>query len=712
MKYAILAIFGLVMLLSVSVLAARKQKKIQNPLLREWTGPYGGVPPFDRVKVSDIKPALEEAMIEKRAQIETIVNNPATATFENTIEALELSGNKFERINAIYYTWSGSMSTPDFQSVEKEMAPKLAAFSDETIQNAKLYQRIRQVYESRDSAKLTDEQKRLAWLYETKFVLNGARLDENQKKRVAEINQRLATLETDFNQNLLADEEKFALILDRKEDLEGLPASAIESAAEEGANRKMTGKWVFGNTRSSIEPFLTYSSNRELREKAFRMWTSRGDNDNAHNNNKIVSEILKLRAERSKIFGYETYAHWHLADTMAKQPQAAMDLMLKVWQPAVAQAKSEIAEMQKIVDSEKGGFKIQPWDHRYYAEKLRKQKYDLDFNVVKPYLQLGNLRDAMFASAGKLLGFKFVQVKDVPVFHKSMSVYKVLDQSGKLIGLWYFDPYARAGKNSGAWMSAYREQYRLGKKEIKTLVSNNSNFVPGKPGEPILVSWDDAVTMFHEFGHALHGLSSNVTYASLSGTNTARDFVEFPSQINEHFLTTSEVLKFLKNAKGEVLPAELIAKIEKAKNFNQGFDTVEFLASAIVDMKLHLAGDRLIEPKSFEKTTLDELGMPKEIVMRHRIPQFGHVFSGEGYSAGYYGYLWAQVLEFDAYDAFSEAGNPYDQIVAAKLKRHIMSVGNTVDPSDAFRSFRGREPKVDALLRARGFPVPVDQATN
>jgi peptidyl-dipeptidase Dcp len=394
---------------------------------------------------------------------------------------------------------------------------------------------------------------------------------------------------------------------------------------------------------------------------------------------------------------------------MAKDPQATMDLMMKVWKPGVDQVKKEVADMQAIVDAEKGKFKIQPWDYRYYAEKVRKTKYDFDFDLVKPYLQLKNIQEAMFLAANKLFGFKFKEVKNIPVFHKTMTVYEV-SRGGKVVGLWYFDPYARADKRSGAWMSAYREQHRLDGKSVKTLVSNNSNFIPGKPGDPVLLSWDDATTMFHEFGHALHGLSSDVTYPSISGTNTVRDFVEFPSQVNENFLTTPEVLKILKNKEGKTLPADLVAKIENTKTFNEGFQTVEFLASALVDMKLHLAGDQTIDPRKFEKETLKELGMPSEIVMRHRIPQFNHLFTSESYAAGYYSYLWAQVLDNDAFEAFTEAGNPYDKKVSKKLYEFIFSKGNTMDPAEAYRKFRGRDPEANALLRARGFPVPTAES--
>ena len=675
---------------------------LNNPLLPAWTGPYGGVPPFDKIKVDDFTPALTEAMAENRADIDKIANDPAAPTFDNTIVALERAGQTMNWVSTLYGVWGASMNDPAFRKVQQAMAPKLSAFRDETLHNGKLFARIKAVYDARDSLGLTAEQKRLVWYDYSRFVIQGAQLGEEEKKKLSEINQKLAGLYTKFTQNELADEEEKALIVEKKSDLDGLPKEVIDGAAAEAERRKLPGKWAFANTRSAMDPFLTYAKNRKLREEAFKMWASRGDNGDAHDNNQIAVDILKLRNLRANLLGYPTYAHWHLADTMAKDPQAAMDLMMKVWAPAVAQVHKDVAAMQRIIDAEHGGFKLAPWDYRYYAEKLRKAKYDLDFNEVKPYLQLEHIREAMFWAAGQIYGFQFVKVTDVPVYHDRMSVYQVLGRDGAPIGLWYFDPYARAGKNSGAWMNAYRPQQKLDG-PITTIVSNNANFIEGNPGEPVLISWDDAVTMFHEFGHALHGLNSDVTYPSLSGTRTARDFVEFPSQINENWLPTPEVLKFLVNQKGEKLPAALIAKIEKAKTFNEGFKTTEFLASAIVDMKLHLAGNSVDDMRAFEKKTLDELGMPKEIVMRHRIPQFGHIFSGEGYAAGYYGYLWAEVLDHDAFEAFTEAGGPYDKQVAQRLHDTIMSVGNTVDPAEAFRNFRGRDPRPEALLRARGF---------
>ncbi len=685
--------------------AAKSTAEIEgnNPLLRPWEGPYGGVPPFDQIKVEHFKPAIEAGILENRAEIAAITANPSAPTFENTVEALERSGETLGRVESIFNVYQSSLASDEFSAAEEELSPLLAAFNDELWQNVALFKRVDAVYNSSDQTKLTPEQQRLVWFYETRFLMNGAKITGQQKERVTKINQRVAVLQSKFSANTRADEDELYLLIDRKEDLAGLPASFVSSAAAAAVKKEHPGKWVVANTRSAMEPFLTYSSNRELREKAFRLWSSRGDGDNDNNNNAIVTEILKLRAERSKLLGSPSYAHWHFDDTMAKKPEAALDLLMKVWKPAVKKVREDVKEMQKIVDAEHGDFKIQPWDYRYYSQKVLKLKYKLDFELVRPYLQLENFRDAMFMAAGKLFGFKFELVTGIPVFDPSMSVYKVLKSDGTLAGLWYFDPYRRAGKSSGAWMTNFREQYRVGGKEILPLVSNNSNFIPAAAGEPVTISWDDANTMFHEFGHAIHGLSANGTYKSLSGTSTARDFVEFPSQMNEKYLLTPEVLAMLKNKAGEPLPQELIKKLNRAQFFNKGFDKVEQLSSAIVDIKLHLVSDQEIDPKAFEAATLKEIGMPSEIIMRHRIPHFNHLFADEGYSAGYYGYLWAEVLDHDAFEVFTKAGGPYDPVIAKKYHDEILSIGNTIDPDVAYKQFRGRGPKVDALLRALGF---------
>lgn len=677
----------------------------QNPLLAEWTGPYGGVPAFDKVRVEDFKPALEQGMKENLAEIDKIANQKSAPTFENTIAAMERTGRTLDRVSTIYNVWSSTMSTPEFRAVEGEMDEALAAFGDKITQNQELFKRIETVYNSPAKKKLTPEQQRLTWRYYTNFVRAGAKLGDKEKARMTEINQSLARLFTKFSQNLLADETEKYVVLDKESDLAGLPQSLRDAAAAVAERKGQKGKWVIANTRSSVDPFLAYSDRRDLREKVWKMFVNRGDNGDKNDNNTIIPEILQLRAERAKLLGYETHAHWRLENAMAKTPERAMELLTAVWKPSVQRVREEVADMQALADKEKAGITIEPWDYKYYMEKVRKDKYDLDQNEIKPYMQLEKLREGMFWVAGELFGFKFDQVTDVPTANPDIRVWRVTDKkTGRYIGLWYFDPYARDGKRSGAWMNAYRSQEKMDG-AVTTIVSNNSNFVKGKPGEPILISWDDATTLFHEFGHALHGLSSNVTYPSLAGTAVARDYVEFPSQLMEHWLSTPEVLqKFaLHYQTGKPIPQELVDKINKASTFNQGFATVEYLASALVDMKLHLAGSQKIDADKFEKETLAEIGMPKEIVMRHRTPQFGHIFASDGYSAGYYSYLWSDVLTADAFGAFTEAGGPYDKKVAARLTKYIFSVGNTMDPAEAYRLFRGRDPQVEALMKKRGF---------
>ena len=676
-----------------------------NPLLASWEGPYGGVPPFDKVQVGLFKPALEAAMTENLADIDKIAGDSAAPTFENTIVAIERAGQTLDRVSTIYSVWGSTMAGPEFQAVQREMAPKLAAFSDKITQNEALFKRIEAVYNSPAKKKLNSEQQRLIWLDYTNFVRSGAKLNRTDKARLSQINQQLAGLFTKFSQNVLAEEDGEFVALKTEADLAGLPQSVRDAAAAAATTKKQEG-WLISNTRSSVDPFLTYSDRRNLREKVWRMFIMRGDNGDEHANNSTITQILQQRAERGKLIGFPTHAHWRLENSMAKTPERAMELMMAVWKPAVARVHEEVADMQALATKEGLAIKIAPWDYRYYGERVRKAKYRLDQNEVKPYLQLEKLREGIFWVAGELFNFKFTPATNVPVAHPDIRVWQVNDKtSGKQIGLWYFDPYARAGKRSGAWMNAYRTQERVNG-EITTIVSNSANFVKGKPGEPLLISWDDATTMFHEFGHALHGLNSNVTYPSLSGTAVARDYVEFPSQLMEHWLSTPEVLnKFAVHYQtGKPIPQELVDKIKRSATFNQGFITVEYLAAALLDMKLHLAGDQKIDPRAFEKEELDKLGMPHEIVLRHRLPQFMHVFSSDSYSAGYYSYLWADVITADAFGAFTEAGGPYDKKVAERLRQNIFSVGNTIDPAEAYRNFRGRDPKVEALMKKRGFP--------
>lgn len=680
--------------------------ELNNPLLKSWSGPYGGVPDFKAYKVSDFLPAIEFAIQEKLQEIDAIANNPEKPTFKNTIEALELSGEKLDQIHAVYGIYRSNLSTPEFNVVDTEMSPKLAEISDKLYQNEKLFSRIETLYKSDEKENLTKEQQRLLWLYYTDFVREGAELNEADKGKVAKINQELAGLFTAFSQKLLAEENNQYIELNTEADFDGLPEEFKNAAIAEAKERNLNVLGCIGNTRSSIEPFLTFSNRRNLREKAFDIFVKRGDNKNENDTNEILVSILRLRAEKAKILGFKNFAEWSLSNKMAKDPQKTLDLMNSVWKPAVEKVKNDVSAMQEMVNNEGGDFKIQPWDYRFYAEKVRKAQYDLDQNEIKQYLQLENLREGMFWVAGELFDLGFKQLFDVPVYHADVRVWEVNNKNtGEPIGLWYFDPYARVGKRSGAWMNSHRDQQKI-KGNVLPIVSNNCNFIKGNSDEAVLISWDDATTLFHEFGHALHGLCSNVTYPSLSGTSVARDYVEFPSQLLEHWLATPEVLnKFALHYKtNESLSQSLVERIGKAANFNEGFATVETISSSFVDMKLHLTTEA-VDPAAFEKKVLSEINMPSEIVMRHRIPQFAHIFSSDGYAAGYYSYLWADVINADAYEAFLEGDGPFDKNVSERLYKTVLSVGNTIDNEEMYENFRGHAPKSDALMRARNFPI-------
>ena len=677
---------------------------IDHPLLAPWKGPYGGVPPFDQVQVADFAPAIRAAMKAQQAEIDAITSNRKKATFDNTIAAYENSGRALNRIFNVYGVWNSTMSSPEVRAIETELAPEMAAYFDSITQNGALFARIAAVAgNDKAMAKLTPEQRRLTTELHRGFVRQGAALDATAKARLGAINQELAGDYTAFGQNLLADEETFTTITDPAR-LAGV-SDGVKAAMKAAAEAQGVEGWIVVNTRSSVDPFLTQAEDRALREVVWRAFTNRGDNGDAHDNNALITKILALRAERAKLLGFETHAHWSVDDAMAGTPDKTIALMEAVWTPAVARVKEEVADMQAMADSLGHGITIAPWDYHHYQEKVRKERYDLDAAEVRPYMQLDNLREGMFWMAQRLYGLTFRPIDGVPVNHPDVAVWEVVNDAGEHVGLWYFDPYARTGKRSGAWMNAYRSQERFG--SATPIVSNNSNFVKGAPGEPVLISWDDASTLFHEFGHALHGLLSDVTYPTLAGTNVARDYVEFPSQLHEHWLGTPELLaRFALHVEtGAPIPAELVAKIEKAATFNQGFGTVEYLASALIDMKLHLAGATPIDPDAFERETLAALGMPEELVMRHRTPQFAHVFSGDGYAAGYYSYLWADTLTADAAEAFKEAGSMWDRATADRLVKHVLSVGNTVDAADGWRAFRGREVDVGALMRDRGFPT-------
>ncbi len=677
-----------------------------NLLLQEWTGPYSGVPAFDKMNVEDIKAAMQKGMELSLADIDEIANNSEQATFENTIEAFERSGKELDRVYSYYGILSSNMSSPEFRKIQSELAPELSDYRSKISQNKKLFQRIKTVYDASQENPLEADQQRVVDLIYKRFAMSGAELDAEKKKRYAEINKELSTLYTDFSNNVLHDEENYDTYL-TKDQLSGLSDGFIKSAAQIAKDNGQEGKYAIVNTRSSMDPFLTYSNERELRKQVWTNYYSRGDNGDEYDNNEIIAKILNLRKERVGLLGHNNYADWRLQDRMAKNPGNAMELMNAVWPAAIARVKEEVIDMQAIAN--KDNVTIEPWDYRYYAEKVRKQKYDLDSDEVKQYLQLDKLTQALFFTAGEIFNYNFKPVPEgsVPVFHEDVKVWEVTDKdSGEHVGLWYLDPFARQGKHSGAWATTYRSHTTFDGKET-VLGSNNSNFVKPAPGEAVLVSWDDAETFFHEFGHALHFFSSNVKYPTLNGG--VRDYTEFQSQLLERWLSTDKVInKFLvHNKTGEPIPAELVAKIKKAATFNQGFATTEYLASAIMDMKLHLADPTNIDIDKFERETLAKLNMPKELPMRHRTPHFGHVFSDEGYATAYYGYMWADVLTSDASEAFKEAPDGfYDKAVAKKCVDYLFAPCNFMEPSVAYKKFRGRDAKIDALMRDRGFPVP------
>jgi peptidyl-dipeptidase Dcp len=685
--------------------AALAEPAEENALLQPWEGPHGGVPAFDRMDLADLEPAIDRAIELHLGELDAIVRDSSPPTFDNTIVAMERSGEAMRRVEAYYGIWSSNMSTPEFRAIDERIAPKLSDYESKITQNAALFARIEAVWTSSELKARSPADQRLVKLVYEKLEREGAKLTGDAKARYAAIQRELAELHTAFGNNVLADEEGYVLFLEENQ-LGGLPDSVKAAAAAAAESRGQKGKYAITNTRSSMDPFLTYSDDRALREKVWRTYYSRGDNGDAHDNKAIIAKILALRDERVALLGQENYATWRLGDRMAKTPDRAMGLMEQVWPKAVARAKEEVADMQRLAKREGAKFTIEPWDYRYYADKVRKEKYALDSDEVKHYLQLDKLREAMFMVAGRLFHFRFTPVPagQVPVFHPDVKVWEVTHEgTGKHVGLWYLDPFARPGKRSGAWASSYRGHTAIDG-ERTVLASNNSNFVAGAPGKPVLVSWDDATTFFHEFGHALHALSSNVTYDTLNGG--VRDYTEFQSQLLERWLSTDEVIQgyLVHDQTGEPMPPELVAKIRRAQAFNQGFGTTEYLASALMDMKLHTVDPEGIDPAKFERDTLAALGMPPQIVMRHRTPHFSHVFSSEGYAAGYYGYLWADVLTADAAEAFQDApGGFYDEALAKKLVEHLFAPRNGIDPAEAYRAFRGRDATIDALLRDRGF---------
>ena len=680
-----------------------------NVLLAKWTGPYEGVPPWDKVSPELFSPAFQFSIEEQRREIEAIANNPAPPTFANTIEAMEKSGDRLGRVETLFAVMTDNMSTPAYEALDKEWSPKITAAFDEIVLNPKLFQRIETLYNRRDTLGLDAKQARLLTRIHDNFVRRGAKLNPEQKQQLSGMNQQLSSLFSEFNSRLLKDEATFTRV--SAAEMAGVPQDVKDAAAAVAKDKGLpAGTFAIRNTRSAVEPVLTFGSNRAMRQKVWQAFVNRGDNGNANDTNGIIKQIVKLRADRARLLGYPSHAHWRMQDTMAKTPERAMDLMMRVWKPAVARVREEVAD-QMVFARKDGLSRIEPWDYRYYQEKVRKAKYDLSEDEIKPYFEQSNLLKGMHWAAERLYDLKFTEnTGKVPVFNPDMRTFEVTNaRTGEVVGLWYLDTYAREGKRSGAWMNTYRSRARLLGDDI-VLASNNNNFTKPEAGKPTLLSLDDASTQFHEFGHAIHYLLVDVKYPSLGGSQ--RDFVEFPSQVNENWLLTRPVLeRFARHYQtGQPMPAALVDKIKKADTFNQGFATVEYLSSAIVDMKLHLDPTGNIDPDAFEKKALAEIGMPREIVMRHRLPQFGHLFSSDAYSAGYYSYLWSETMDADTWAAFEETGDPFNRTVADRFRTTLLSTGNETDRAEAYRQFRGRDPDVNALLRRRGFPVDGDGA--
>ena len=673
-----------------------------NPLLRPWQAPLE-TPPFAEIRPEHFLPAFEQAFADHAAEIAAIIHDPATPDFANTITALERSGKLLSKVSAVFYDLVSAHSNPALLEIDNEVSLRMARHWNPILMNAVLFGRIAMLHDNRATLALTGEQQRLLERTYTRFHRAGAGLDEAAKARMAEINERLAQLGTAFSHHLLGDEQDWFLELGEA-DRDGLPDSFVAAAKAAAGERGMEGKAIVTLSRSSVEPFLNSSTRRDLREKVYKAFIARGDNDNANDNNAIIVEILKLREESAKLLGFPTFAAYRLEDSMAKTPQAVRGLLERVWKPARARALADRDALQALVAEEGGNFALAPWDWRYYAEKLRQRRANFDDSAIKPYLSLDHMIEASFDCATRLFGISFSERKDIPVWHPDVRVWEVKDSEGRHKALFYGDYFARPSKRSGAWMTSLRYQQKLDG-DVSPLVINVCNFSKGADGEPSLLSPDDARTLFHEFGHGLHGMLSDVVYPSLSGTSVFTDFVELPSQLYEHWQEQPQVLRqFARHYQtGEPLPDDLLKRFLAARKFNQGFATVEFVSSALIDLEFHTQpAEASRDVRAFERQEMEKIGMPAEISLRHRPQQFGHIFSGDHYASGYYSYMWSEVMDADAFGAFEEAGDIFDPAVAKRLHDDIYSSGGSRDPEDAYVAFRGREPEPDALLRRRG----------
>nr|WP_210296961.1 M3 family metallopeptidase [Gellertiella hungarica] len=671
-----------------------------------WSG-HGGLPRFDKIQVSDFKPAFQAAFEAHDREIDAIADNPETPSFSNTITALEVAGDELSRVSSLFWNRAGAHTDPDVQALEREIAPRMSRHYSRIGMNAALFARIDALWEQRATLGLDREEMRVLERHWKGFVKSGAKLPKADQSRLADINEKLAGLGARFGQNVLADEKNWSLLLQSPEELAGLPEFLLGAMREVAGERGAEGKFVVTLSRSIIEPFLTFSSNRRLREEAFRAWVARGANGGETDNRAIMTEMLRLRNEKARLLGYENYASLKLDDTMAKSPAAVNGLLRQVWEKAVARAREEEEDLHALARRDGQNHEIMPWDWRFYAEKLRAERFDFSEAELKPYLQLEMILKACFDVAERIFGITAREVKGVVAYHPDVRTFEILDSSGSVKALFLGDYFARPSKRSGAWMSAFQSQHRLPLKNgaigEMPIIYNVCNFAKPAEGQPALLSLDDARTLFHEFGHALHGMLSNVRYPSVSGTSVSRDFVELPSQLYEHWLTVPEILSryALHEKTGEPMPQALLDKVLAARTFNAGFATVEFTSSALVDMAFHTM-DPPDDPMAVQNAVLTEIGMPRSITMRHASPHFQHVFAGDGYSAGYYSYMWSEVLDADAFSAFQETGNAFDPAIARRLADHIYSVGGSVDPEEAYKAFRGKLPSPEAMLVKKG----------
>ncbi|MBK7409517.1 MAG: M3 family metallopeptidase [Saprospirales bacterium] len=674
-----------------------------NPLVMDWDTPFG-TPPFDLIKQEHFIPAFQEAFAAQKAEVDAIINQPDAPTFANTVEALEYSGGLVRKVSNVFFAMTGAMTNDALQEIDKQVSPMLSAHRDDINLNPALFQRVKVVYDQKDQLGLNTEQAQLLKKHYDKFVRGGANLSGADQEAFRKINEELAILSVQFGENVLKETNKFEIVLSTEEELAGLPESVLAMGAEDAKAKGYEGKWVYTIQRPSMYPFLTYSSRRDLREKLYKGYIMKGDNNDELDNKKILSRIASLRVQRANLLGYPTHAHYVLEENMAKTPDRVFELLNKLWTPALNVAKGERADMQKMIDAEGGNFKLESWDWWYYAEQVKKAKYDLNEDELRPYFQVESVIKGVFDLSSDLFGITFEERTDIPKYHPDVKTFEVKDLEGNHVAILYTDYFPRDSKQGGAWMDVFVKQMKQNGEFIHPVIYNVGNFAKPTGDKPALLSLDDVNTLFHEFGHALHGMLSDCTYPSLSGTSTPTDFVEFPSQVMENWCMHPDVLKkyAFHYETGEAIPDALIQKIRNASKFNQGFATVEYLAASYLDMYWHtLTQPEEKDAAAFEKEKLDELGLIPEIVSRYRSTYFNHIFSG-GYSAGYYSYIWSEVLDADAFRAFEEAGNVYDQTLARKYKQYILASGGTDDSMELYKKFRGKEPSIEPLLEKRG----------